>query len=73
MFRGLRVRMGLHAGLTDPHSWAVNKATGRWCASGEANGEQGIMTAAATCDGCWGPQRSWLQAANRNHSCWLLC
>ena len=33
--RGLRVRMGLHSGLTDPQAWAVNKATGRWCASGE--------------------------------------
>lgn len=34
-FRGLRVRMGLHAGLTDADSWSINQATGRWCASGE--------------------------------------
>lgn len=33
-FRGLRVRMGLHSGLTSPQEWRLNKTTGRMMATG---------------------------------------
>ncbi|KAG2442577.1 hypothetical protein HXX76_002662 [Chlamydomonas incerta] len=53
--RGLRVRMGMHSGLTDPHAISINKASGRTQYTGEfltvskctgdaANGGQIVLT-----------------------------
>lgn len=41
--RGLRVRMGMHSGLTDPHAISINKASGRTQYTGEHLGSGALL------------------------------